>query len=76
PAKCSAEESSQIIRAVLDNEMKGRDAERLVLINAAAALHLAGGEPTLPEAYAAVEECIRSGSAARKLNDIRGATGQ
>lgn len=73
PAKCSAEESSEIIRAVLDNEMSGRDAERLVLINAAAAIYVAGSAPTLPEAYSAAEASIRSGSAARKLNDIRGA---
>jgi len=76
PGKSSAEESSEIIRAVLHNEMKGRDAERLVLVNAAAAIHVAGSAPTLLEAYAAAEGSIRSGAAARKLMDIRGASAQ
>ena len=76
PSKCSAEESAKMIECVLGNEMKDRDAERLVLINAAAAIHLAGLATGLPEAYSIAETSIRNGSAQQKLNDLRGASGK
>lgn len=76
PAKCSAEESAAMIEAVLNNHMKDRDAERLVLINAAAAIHVAGLATDLGEAYSVAESSIRDGSALRKLETIRGASGQ
>ena len=76
PSKCSAEESAKMIESVLGNELKDRDAERLVLINAAAAIHLAGLATGLPEAYSIAETSIRNGSAQQKLNDLRGASGK
>ena len=76
PSKCAAEESAKMIECVLGNEMKDRDAERLVLINAAAAIHLAGLATGLPEAYSIAETSIRNGSAQQKLNDLRGASGK
>ena len=72
PSGCSAEESSKVIEAVLGNEMEDRDAERLVLINAAAAIYVAGSANDLPEAYAQAEESIRRGAALQKLNNLRG----
>ena len=72
PSKCSAAESARMIESVLRNEVKGRDAERLVLINAAAAIHVAGLTTDLAEAYAVAETSIRNGSALQKLNDLRG----
>lgn len=67
PSKCSAEESAKTIRAVLANEMQNRDAERLVLINAASAILVAGRAGTLAEAYEIAENSIRNGSALKKL---------
>ena len=76
PSKCSAEESADIIRAVLANGMRDRDAERLVLINAAAAIYVAGNATTLPGAYAIAEASIRGGAAAGKLDEIRRASAE
>ncbi len=67
PFQCSSEESARIIRSIFANEMKDRDAERLVLINAAAAIYVAGRASTLPEAYAMAKESVRDGSALKKL---------
>jgi len=72
PSKCSAEKSAEMIVSVLSNEMKDRDAERLVLINAAAAIYVAGIATDLLDAYSVAETSIRSGSALQKLNDLRG----
>ena len=71
PSKYSSDESAQIITAILSNEMADRDAERLVLINAAAAIHVAGKANSLPEAYEIAKDSIRSGSALNKLNRLR-----
>ena len=68
PSNCTAGESAQIIRDVLDNRLKDQDPERLVLINAAAAIFVAGKAAKLTEAYEQAEESVRSGSAAGKLN--------
>jgi len=72
PSKCSAEKSAEMIVSVLSNEMKDRDAERLVLINAAAAIYVAGIATDLLDAYSVAETSIRSGSALQKLKDLRG----
>ncbi len=73
PSKSSPEQSSKLINAVLNNELTDRDAERLVLINAAAAIFLAGKADSLPEAYSAAEASIRNGEALKKLNIMKGA---
>lgn len=70
PSKCPAEESAALIRAVLSNELASRDAERLVLINAAAAIYVSGYAAELPEAYKIAEESVRSGAAGAKLNQL------
>lgn len=67
PEKCSSTDSAKIIRAVLANEMADRDAERLVLINAAAAILIAERAETLPDAYELAKASIRDGSALKKL---------
>lgn len=68
PISCTPEESARTIRSILDNEMKERDAERLVLINAAAAIYVSGRAATLPAAYQEAEHSVRSGAAARKMH--------
>ena len=70
PLNCTAEESAAIIGAILGGELKDRDAERLVLINAAAALFVGGRAGTLPEAYRMAQTSIRTGSALKKLEAL------
>lgn len=67
PANCSAEESSVHIRKILGNEAIGENPEKLVLINAAAAIYLSGKAATLPESYKLAENSIRNGSALKTL---------
>ena len=75
PSKCSSDESARMIRSIFANELQGRDAERLVLINAAAAIYIAGRASTLPEAYDMARESIRDGSALKKLEALVTKTG-
>lgn len=74
PSKCTPEQSATTIRSILGNKMKDRDVERLVLINAAAAICIAGKATTLPDAYKEAEHSVRSGAAARKLHALRNET--
>ena len=74
PLGCGAEESAAVIREVLGNKRADRDAERLVLINAAAAIYVVGAEATLPGAYDRAQESIRSGSALEKLDLLAAAS--
>ena len=67
PAGCTTAESAQVIRSILNNSFVGRDAEKLVLLNAAAAIYVAGKEGSLKNGYLTALESIRSGAAARKL---------
>jgi anthranilate phosphoribosyltransferase len=70
PSGCNVNESAAIIRSVLDNKMKDRDAEKLVLLNSAAAIYVTGKEEDLHSAYLSAIESVRSGAAARKLFDL------
>ena len=74
PSNCAPRQSAEMIRDVLGNKMKDRDAERLVLINAAAAIYIAGNAATLPEAYEQAEKSIRDGAAVEKLNKLAAET--
>ena len=74
PLNCTAEESAVIIRDILENKMSDRDTERLVLINAAAALYVAGNAADLPAGYNLAVESVRNGSALDKLNKLAVAT--
>ena len=74
PSNCTADESAAIIRDILDNKLKDRDAERLVLINAAAALYVAGKATNLPAAMQLAIGSVRNGSAMAKLNILRTST--
>ena len=70
PRNCSAEESAAVIRNLLGNQLKGDDAENLVLINAAAAIYLAGMADDLPSAFRIAAESVRSGEAMAKLTAL------
>ena len=56
--------------SVLSNELIDRDAEKLILINAAAAVYVSGGSDSLTDAYEIARACIRNGSALSKLRQI------
>ena len=43
PQNCSPEQSAAVISSILDGEMADSDAEKLVLLNAAAAIYVSGG---------------------------------
>ncbi len=75
PSKCTAVQSAMMISDILQNKMKDRDTERLVLINAAVAIFVTGNAATLPDAYAQAEESIRSGQALQKLMKLTGGAG-
>src|SRR5439155_23740794 len=66
------QENAQLIRAILKGETtKTTSAARdLVIINAAAALHLAGIAPDLRYAVGLARESIDSGRAASKLDAL------
>ena len=70
PTSCSPKESAEVIRAILENRMQDRDAEKLVLLNSAAAIYVAGQEESLLSAYSKACESVRSGAAARKLKEL------
>ena len=70
PSGCSAEESAELIRQIFENKLSESDAEKLVLINAAAAIYVAGQASDLIEGYKLAEESIRSGAAREKLNKL------
>ena len=61
-------ESAELVRSVL-NGNGNRDAANLVLMSAAAAIHVASGED-LRDAFARAGESIRSGAAAAKLAEL------
>ena len=69
-------ENAQLIRAILQGEKEGSfaAARDLVVINAAAALHVAGLAPDLREAASLARESIDSGRAALKLEALIGET--
>ena len=70
----SAPESAGVIRSVLDGGFRDSDAERLVLINAAAALYLSGRGENLTGSYAIAVESLKSGAANEKLSMLARAT--
>ena len=72
PLDLSALESASLIIDLLDNEQKGSASERLVLINAAATIHLTGKTRDLEKAYSIAEQSVRSGAAFDKLTALRG----
>jgi anthranilate phosphoribosyltransferase len=74
PSGCSAKESASLVREILGNEHKGGAAEKLVLMNAAAAIYITGSAVDLIEAYGIAEDAVRSGAAAVKMAVLAEAT--
>ena len=68
--KCSPLESAQLISSVLRNESVDENAQNIILINAAAAIYIAGKTPNLRTAFETAEESLASGEAAQKLRKL------
>jgi anthranilate phosphoribosyltransferase len=71
PANCTVSESAALIAEIINNERVGEAVEALVLINAAAAIHVAGKAENLADAYEIAENGIRSGNAGSLLNRLK-----
>jgi anthranilate phosphoribosyltransferase len=65
-------ESAALINGILSNEKKDSAPERLVLVNAAAAIFISGRAIGLLAAYEEAATSIRTGAALEKLNTLRG----
>jgi anthranilate phosphoribosyltransferase len=63
----SPEQSADVIRGVLGGKLEHTAAEKVVLINAAAAIYIANGAKTLRDGYDAATDSIRNGSAKEKM---------
>jgi anthranilate phosphoribosyltransferase len=74
----TARANAELIRAILEGEKTKQTAAArdLVIVNAAAALHVAGFAHDLPEAAALARESIDSGRAASKLDALVRETNQ
>lgn len=72
----SPEESANLIREVLKGERRDMIAERLVLINAAAGLYIAGAAGDLREGFRIATQSIRNGKAMEKLGLLAGITNE
>lgn len=74
PTSLDAIESASLIRRILGNKKRGSNAEKLVLMNAAAAMFLSGKAITLPDGFSMATESIASGAALQKLTALAEAT--
>ena len=70
-SKCSPSESAKIISDVLSGDPTNENARNIVLINAAAAIYIAGKTNDLRNAFSVAVESLESGKALRKLQDLR-----
>ena len=68
--KCSPSESAQLISDVLKNESVDENARHIILINAAAAIYVAGKAPDLRAAFETAKESLTSGKASEKLRKL------
>jgi len=68
--KCSAAESGQLILDVLGDQSANKNARNIILVNAAAAIYIAGKTPNLRTAFGIAEESLESGKAFEKLRKL------
>ncbi len=69
--KCAAAASAKIIADVLQNKSSDENARNIVLINAAAAIYIAGKAENLRHAFLIAETSLRSGKALEKLETLK-----
>ncbi len=76
PDRLDAVESAALIRKILANKRRGSNSEKLVLMNAAAAIFIAGKAPSLPHAFAQATASVATGAALAKLTRLAKATNE
>jgi anthranilate phosphoribosyltransferase len=74
PTAATRVESADIVRKVFSSVEANSPAERIVAVNAAAAIYISGGTGSLREAFEIASESIRSGRASAKLRSLSEAT--
>lgn len=70
-SKCSPTTSAKIISDVLKNESTDENARNIILMNAAAAIYVAGKADNLQSAFLFAEESLSSGNALAKLESLK-----
>lgn len=70
-SRCSAAESAKIISDVLRGKSADENARNIVLINAAAAIYIAGKASDLRNAFSTAEASLESGKAFEKLESLK-----
>ena len=70
PAGLGPDQSADLIRRILGNRQCEKPAEKIVAINAAAAIYLAGTAADLKAGYQKALASIRSGAAAAKMESL------
>lgn len=70
-SKCSATESAKIISDILSGNRTDENARNIVLINAAAAIYVAGKAGNLPDALTMAKASLESGKALGKLKSLK-----
>ena len=73
-SKCSATQSAKIITDVLRGNRANENARNIVLINAAAAIYIAGKTGDLQNAFSVAEDSLECGKALAKLESLKDRT--
>ncbi len=73
-SKCTAVESAKIISDILNGNSVDENARNIVLINAAAAIYVAGKANDLRHAFSIAVESLESGNASEKLEGLKAKT--
>ena len=73
-SKCSAAESAKIISDILDGSSTDENARNIVLINAAAAIYIAGKTDDIKSAFFIAKESLESGKTLAKLESLKDKT--
>ena len=73
-SKCLAAESAKIISEVLNGNSVDENARHIILINAAAAIYIAGKADDLRTALSIAQESLESGAALSKLESLKART--
>ncbi len=73
-SKCSATDSAKIISDILNGNAVDENARHIILINAAAAIYVAGKADGLRTAFAIANESLESGEALKKLESLKAKT--
>lgn len=73
-SKCSATDSAKIISDILNGDPVDENARNIVLINAAAAIYIAGKANNLRNAFSIAAESLQSGAARSRLESLKAKT--